>query len=68
MKRSTQKLVHFIASCEVCDWETADYINGRSAAKNHAQRTGHEVTAETGYVMVYHYPKVSQQQGDSHAH
>lgn len=46
-------LIHFMAECSECDWETEDYINGQRLASEHARKTGHHVEAEEGYAVKY---------------
>ena len=48
-----KKRVHFIANCMDCSWETADFLKGDRAAKGHAERYKHKVSAEAGYAMTY---------------
>jgi len=46
-------LVHFIAHCTDCSWETGDFITGQKAASDHARNKGHKVSAESGYAVEY---------------
>lgn len=43
------KLVHFVAHCSDCDWETDCYPGGLAEARAHARKHRHMVTAESGY-------------------
>ena len=51
--RSGNNLVHCIAECMVCGKTFQDYNTARDKARAHAQRTGHRVTGEAGYVFEY---------------
>ena len=53
VSRRRKALVHFIANCTVCNWETQDYQTGQKEAAAHAQNTGHQVTADLGYTCSY---------------
>lgn len=46
-------LIHFIANCTVCDWQTQDYMAGQKESAKHASKTGHRVIAELGYTCSY---------------
>lgn len=58
MKRAAQNrrrksLVHFVAECKDCEWNSSDYHTGQKKASEHARKTGHLVHAELGYFTVY---------------
>ena len=46
-------LIHFVAKCDVCEWQTEDYLRGQVAASDHSRKTGHIVSAEAGYSIKY---------------
>ena len=46
-------LVHFIAHCTVCSWQTQDYLTGQKKVAAHAKNTGHKVIADLGYICAY---------------
>ena len=50
-------LVHFIAKCDVCKWQTEDYLAGPRRAAEHSRKTGHTVSAELGYAAKYRVAK-----------
>lgn len=54
-------LIHFIAECTVCRWNTEDHIKGQEKASQHALRTGHLVKAEAGYAVEYGNKTVSDE-------
>lgn len=46
-------VVHGIATCETCGWESASYKNIQAVSANHAKHTGHTVRGEVGYAFEY---------------
>lgn len=50
---SNKSLIHFIANCMDCSWETGDFLAGQKAARQHAKRYKHKVSGESGYSVVY---------------
>ncbi len=46
-------VVHGIAKCEDCDWETSSYKNCQAISKNHAKKHGHKVRGELGIMFGY---------------
>ena len=56
MMRKSEKrqwLVHAVAYCSDCDWEETGYKIAVKKGRDHARRTGHKVSVETGYVQIY---------------
>jgi hypothetical protein len=49
----TKSLVHVIAQCTVCAWESQNYLAAQLLAKRHVKETGHRVKADLGYVAEY---------------
>lgn len=49
------KIIHQIAKCLNCGMQWEDYRNGkaRKQAAQHAKKTGHTVTGETGIAWDY---------------
>lgn len=47
--------VHQLAYCLDCDFENGEFRNhtARKAAYNHAKKTGHRVSVETGIITTY---------------
>jgi hypothetical protein len=52
-RRYREWLVHFLAQCDECGWNTQDYEHGPRKAAEHARRTGHAVSGEKGYAVRY---------------
>ncbi len=46
-------VVHGLANCETCGWNTQSYKNAQANAAKHAKRTGHRVAGEVGYAYWY---------------
>lgn len=46
-------LVHLIADCRDCDWRCEEYLTGQRKAREHANRHGHRVSADLGYIVEY---------------
>jgi hypothetical protein len=46
-------VVHGIASCKDCDWETHSYKNAQALAAQHARCYGHHVEGELGISFSY---------------
>lgn len=46
------KLVHAVFEC-ACGWSCQDYLTAQKKAADHARRTGHQVSGELGYAVVY---------------
>lgn len=46
-------LVHVIANCQDCNFEASDFITAVQRAREHARKTGHEVSVETTYAQLY---------------
>ena len=55
LQSSFYSVVHGIAHCEDCDWETESYKNCRAIAAQHAKKHGHKVTGEVGIAFSYDY-------------
>jgi len=51
--KAIKGLVHGIAECKGCDWYCEDYLTLQRKAREHANRTGHTVRVELGYVTEY---------------
>lgn len=47
--------IHQYAVCQTCGWENANYVNdaAKKAARQHALKTGHTVTVETGTFITF---------------
>lgn len=52
-------LVHFLAQCQECAWNTQDYINGPKNARSHAQAKNHVIDVEEGYNGIYDGKQIS---------
>ena len=52
-KRNKKVLIHLTANCEDCNWKDEGYMTGAKSARLHAKKTGHTVSVETGYWMLY---------------
>ena len=48
-----RKIVHVIAVCHDCSWEEQDYNKAAKKGREHARKTGHEVSIETCYSQIY---------------
>ena len=46
-------VVHGVAQCKSCGWETQSYKNAQALAAKHARHHGHQVTGEVGYAYTY---------------
>ena len=46
-------VVHVIANCRDCSWETCDYRKGRAAAAKHAKMKKHIVEVEVAKAGTY---------------
>ena len=47
--KNKMSVVHVIAYCLSCGWQTEDYIYGRRKAAQHAKGFCHRVSVEVGY-------------------
>lgn len=52
MKRS-YGVVHGMAACATCGWETQSYKNAQALAAIHARKYGHHVEGELGISFTY---------------
>lgn len=52
-RRHRKWLVHFIAQCDECGWNTQDFAKGQELAMRHAHKTGHAISGEEGYAVRY---------------
>ena len=52
MKR-TGGVVHGMAECNDCDWESGSYKNILAISAIHAKKRKHKVHVEVGYVFIY---------------
>lgn len=48
-------VVHGIAQCDDCDWQTDSYKNAQAIAAKHAKKYGHKVRGELGIAFSYNY-------------
>lgn len=46
-------VVHGIAACDDCGWQTDSYKNAQAIAAIHARAHGHRVHGEIGCVYIY---------------
>lgn len=46
--KTSPKMIHCIAFCQVCSWEESWFLAAEKFAVNHTQATGHEVVIEKG--------------------
>ena len=44
--------VHALANCRDCKWSEEDYTTAVARGRYHANKTGHTVDIETGYVWI----------------
>jgi len=51
--RTKKALVHVIAKCEDCEWETGNYHDGVEAARKHSKNYNHLVRVEEGWVYAF---------------
>jgi len=51
--KRTFGVVHGVATCDTCGWETQSYKNAQAIAARHAQLHGHRVHGEVGYAYEY---------------
>jgi len=56
-KRNTKALIHATANCEDCEWNDEDYHKAPKTGPLHAKKTGHTVSVETGYWIIYNAKK-----------
>lgn len=49
----TYAVVHGLAECKDCGWETASYKNAQALAAQHAKKYGHRVVGELGIAFSY---------------
>ena len=53
---------HAMFQCEDCEWEAGYFSTAVNLARKHAQKTGHNVTGETGYHVKYFGRKSTEQE------
>lgn len=53
MPASEYGVIHGIARCLSCTWETQSYKNAQALAAQHAKRYGHSVEGEVAYYYRY---------------
>lgn len=53
MPASQYGVVHGLAKCDNCGWQSGSYKNIQAVAANHAKATGHVVQGEVAYMFVY---------------
>jgi len=46
-------VVHGVAKCQDCGWETYSYKNAQAISKKHAMKHGHKVEGELGIAFFY---------------
>lgn len=46
-------VVHGVARCLDCEWETSSYKNAQAISKIHANKHGHRVEGELGVAFSY---------------
>uniref|UniRef100_A0A6M3MAN1 Uncharacterized protein n=1 Tax=viral metagenome TaxID=1070528 RepID=A0A6M3MAN1_9ZZZZ len=51
--KSKYGVVHGVARCLDCDWETESYKNAQAISAKHAKKYGHRVEGELGIYFVY---------------
>ncbi len=51
--RKSFGVVHVLAKCEDCDWETGSYKNGQAIAAIHAEKYRHKVSVEFALAGYY---------------
>jgi len=59
----TYGVVHAVATCADCGWETHSYKNAQALAARHAKAHGHHVAGELGIAFSYtgdRVPKAAQ--------
>lgn len=50
--KKDKSLIHLIAKCEECNWESGNYLVGSDAAYAHARKKKHLVMMEMGYSVI----------------
>lgn len=58
-------IIHAMATCLDCDWESQDYSTARRKGWDHNRRTGHAVRVEIG--RAFHYPRRQGEQDEDKA-
>lgn len=48
-----KNLIHAIFHCTECPFSAEDYLSAQRLASDHAKKTGHYVSGETGYSVSY---------------
>jgi len=51
--RRSYGVVHGLAECRDCDWNTESYKNAQALAARHARHYGHRVVGELGIAFEY---------------
>jgi len=46
-------LVHTVLICQDCKWESQDYLKAQKLAREHVRKTGHTVSGDLGYCVMY---------------
>lgn len=46
-------MIHAVANCNDCQWQDYSYHTAQRKGREHAKKTGHEVTIEVGYYIRY---------------
>ena len=48
-----KRLIHAIFNCQECEFIVESYLTAQEKARSHANETGHKVSGELGYSVVY---------------
>ena len=59
--KGERTVVHCLAVCLRCKWSSEDYKRAQRLGRQHAERTGHAVTVETGTVVDYNLTDKSKE-------
>ena len=51
--KKTIGVVHVIAECKDCNWQTENYKNGQAIAAKHARKYEHVVIVDVGLIVEY---------------
>lgn len=51
--KKTLGVVHIVAECKDCTWQTKSYKNGQAIAAKHAKKHKHLVNVDVGLMVVY---------------
>ncbi len=55
--RTRKNIIHAVADCENCKFVAGYFLTAVQLGREHAKKTGHKVTVETGNTWIYNPDK-----------